>query len=598
MVLVRALMVVLRELWLRKSKSIASSPILVLSYKSHAIDEFLADLVAKEPSKLTSKRLIRIGGQCQDYRLSQFSESAASQRDPEVTHCQKVLKTLHDIRGSIENYFLGNAASFGAFRNEIWNNSDNNESSRRKAAYDATETLMDSIVRYHMLQTTLTSLAVDDSSTSKTTQHIAKALSFLETDKKSGKPSFQIQNKLDDQTAGRDFLQTLMERSKHDSSLDHWGEVLHLWITGSCPLPLCTFSDNEYGHSCPNLALSLENPPLCLEHHCRFLSKNNISCCLPIQDEDSGFCSHHTCKAEECLACICDCDQNQTYCSQHACQQCVAKNVVPAALAEDDPPKNMCSIHPMCLIPACLEFCEGSNDYCPKHLVTTCSATAKRGRPCRGKPINRNIPFCYDHIHLQKAKDVLQRRERSSYFESRIDEEDEKQVPVPSAKQSVSDKCQAKNKKGQDCKGVPLPGQKYCQNHHYKNKAPSFPLPARNQNAGDKTMFAENQDGTDETKQQHDGSVASDEFFDAVQDSAAKDGNDDKHAEILQEVDKLPKETSSNLQKEDGVDQEVKEADPDDKLVVESDEIEDEDDGDHIRHLREVFEIEEGTSFD
>jgi hypothetical protein len=46
-------------------------PILVLSYKNHAIDEFLRDLINSESNNLS---LIRIGGSCKDQALMQFAE--------------------------------------------------------------------------------------------------------------------------------------------------------------------------------------------------------------------------------------------------------------------------------------------------------------------------------------------------------------------------------------------------------------------------------------------------------------------------------------------------------------------------------------------
>ena len=45
-------------------------PILVLSYKNHAIDEFLRDLINAE----SNVSLIRIGGSCKDQALMQYAE--------------------------------------------------------------------------------------------------------------------------------------------------------------------------------------------------------------------------------------------------------------------------------------------------------------------------------------------------------------------------------------------------------------------------------------------------------------------------------------------------------------------------------------------
>jgi hypothetical protein len=80
---VRALMII-RDLWVKKSPSAGSPPILVLSYKNMAIDHFLVDLAKAEPVALSRNKLIRIGGSCKDPRLAQYSERNAFQSDGQV----------------------------------------------------------------------------------------------------------------------------------------------------------------------------------------------------------------------------------------------------------------------------------------------------------------------------------------------------------------------------------------------------------------------------------------------------------------------------------------------------------------------------------
>jgi hypothetical protein len=93
-VIVRAL-IVIRDLWVKKSQTVGTPPILVLSYKNHAIDEFLVDLVQAEPSGQLTNKLIRIGGQCKDQRLVRYSERNAFQADVEVSDCRNTFNTLH-----------------------------------------------------------------------------------------------------------------------------------------------------------------------------------------------------------------------------------------------------------------------------------------------------------------------------------------------------------------------------------------------------------------------------------------------------------------------------------------------------------------------
>ncbi|KAJ9456884.1 Protein cfxQ-like protein [Diplonema papillatum] len=85
-VLVRALMVI-REAWLQINPSVGNRPILVLSYKNHAINEFLVDLVAAE--RLSLRELIRMG-HANDPRLDAFSEKSrwSNTTSPEVDQCK------------------------------------------------------------------------------------------------------------------------------------------------------------------------------------------------------------------------------------------------------------------------------------------------------------------------------------------------------------------------------------------------------------------------------------------------------------------------------------------------------------------------------
>lgn len=44
---------IIRKYWMQQNKSVGTPPILVLSYKNHAADEFLSDLVKVTGSLLT-----------------------------------------------------------------------------------------------------------------------------------------------------------------------------------------------------------------------------------------------------------------------------------------------------------------------------------------------------------------------------------------------------------------------------------------------------------------------------------------------------------------------------------------------------------------
>ena len=83
-VMVRALMIV-RKFWVKVDESVGTPPILVLSYKNHAIDEFLIDLIKAERRLNQSSGLIRIGGGASlDQRLGAFSERTLGRQDYEA----------------------------------------------------------------------------------------------------------------------------------------------------------------------------------------------------------------------------------------------------------------------------------------------------------------------------------------------------------------------------------------------------------------------------------------------------------------------------------------------------------------------------------
>lgn len=84
------------------SPSIGNPPILVLSYKNHAIDEFLLDLVRSEPSMGYGKyphkffgfrQLIRLGGGCNEPELQPFMEKSAMNSAPMV---KRFIQTISD----------------------------------------------------------------------------------------------------------------------------------------------------------------------------------------------------------------------------------------------------------------------------------------------------------------------------------------------------------------------------------------------------------------------------------------------------------------------------------------------------------------------
>jgi hypothetical protein len=385
-VLVRALLII-RRLWLKKSGTVGTPPILVLAYKNHAIDEF----------SLRNK-LIRIGGQCKDPRLVQFSEQNAFRSDAEVKACHKEVEELDHLRESIQATLDGDVASFLSYRHlmfaEYDDSSKHDEKSRLKAAIDATTVLMQSICRREMLKDAIAHLEGDERRKPK---DVATKLSFLELGS-NREPSRVLEQRVNGSN-GSLFILELQKGVSHYYPPLHWGDVLHSWICGKVPLPVCRFMAD--GSTCTQLSMSPEHP-LCDKHRCHFLTTEQDRCSMPSKDADAPLCLYHCCEADDCEAC--KLPNGQTFCKVHACKECVSQGIV-SGLATDDPPRNVCKEHPMCIIPLCLKFCAGNGIYCDDHkLVSNCSALiAKKGRRCRATAVSRYTPYCQNHLHLRQS---------------------------------------------------------------------------------------------------------------------------------------------------------------------------------------------------
>jgi hypothetical protein len=96
----------------------------VLSYKNHAIDEFLVDLVKTIGPSTLRNSLIRIGGQCKDPRLAAYSERVAYQNDVDVKNRRKVFDRLDILKRSIACTMEGKVSSFLSFRHAIFDVKD------------------------------------------------------------------------------------------------------------------------------------------------------------------------------------------------------------------------------------------------------------------------------------------------------------------------------------------------------------------------------------------------------------------------------------------------------------------------------------------
>jgi hypothetical protein len=440
--LVRAL-IIIRDLWVKKSGNGGTPPILVLSYKNHAIDEFLVDLVKAEGASKMRNRLVRLGGQCKDPRLAVFSERAAFQADRDVGICRRRFDVLFKLQKSIQ-IINDEMVSFFAYCHDMFGTIDGSSTDEQKArttaANKAAYMLMVSLVTRKLLSKSLASIEQMNEQ-NDVVGTVADAFAFLELDS-DRQWSPVIENRVN-KNEEASLVRSLVAEVEH-YGLEHWGEIILLWITGKIPLPRCLFTSEE-GTQC-DLFGSSPDLPLCAKHRCHFRGKNEEICHSPCVGERKPFCVNHLCLIEDCTKARYGNDQG--FCHRHGCKRCFELGLI-SGPATDDPPRNSCSDHPMCGYPGCLEFSD--KEYCSSHLEIRCLANTRQGKPCKGNPISRDVPYCRDHVE-HMPKDMVSDDDES------IDDEECKQ-------EYFDGKCHAMTKKGKICKGTPIRGTRFCREH-------------------------------------------------------------------------------------------------------------------------------------
>ena len=155
------------------NSSVGSPPILVLSYKNHATDEFLTDLLKVMGSSLSggskysmpgrfrggNSQLVRMGNPG-DPTLMPYSERSLAHRvDPEVGLREKEVQDLQDLRRACQRA-QRSSSLFQSYRSDMFDSApalDEDEVSRKQktSAYEATQVLYAAIVRSYFLKSTV-----------------------------------------------------------------------------------------------------------------------------------------------------------------------------------------------------------------------------------------------------------------------------------------------------------------------------------------------------------------------------------------------------------------------------------------------------------
>ncbi|KAJ3187506.1 hypothetical protein HDU85_006800 [Gaertneriomyces sp. JEL0708] len=356
-VIVRALMKV-RAIWVRTTKSAGEPPILILSYKNHAIDEFLCDLVRTETTigPFGGTSLIRLGSGCNDPRLAAFKESTATRSEPEVKEKRGQLEALHKLHDQL----AGKADLFSDLSfvkaDLLQQDMDNEHRKKWRALANNTATALSSAIEWiQEEEDRLHSTERDDDddlSDQAKRNMLLKDVERLLT--RRGAPEYRS-------------IDSLYQGVKHYDANLHVQEILLRWLVGWIPLPQCAYGDMEDGNRCLEVALE-QTGALC----CELALDNSQHCEMHLQ-----VCKGTTKKGGACKARAIS--RNLPYCSAHKSQFRSTER-----LPEKRSPGRYAMLD------------DGDEEV---NLVQ-CQAVTKKGKACKGKPLVGKR-FCVDHNQAQ-----------------------------------------------------------------------------------------------------------------------------------------------------------------------------------------------------
>ena len=438
-VIVQAL-IKIRNAWMSVCESVGEPPILVLSYKNHAIDEFLVDLVKSE----RNVSLIRIGGSCNDPNLNMYLEQNQSSYKCKTEKSRNLLRTLHDQKTEHQEMKskLSPISGWDALRGFVPVDMEGADA-LKQAAFQATVYLCSVIVRIREIESYLVrdeecfnSDSSDDTEDEEFTDFWERL--FSESDQDMIKTITQTD------------IETLWNHVTHYNLT--MPEIFFRWMSGFRPLAKCVLAE------CPQVVSSREYK-YCENHLCAYGSDKR---CIYARIPNHYLCKQHACQAEDCRAV--KLPSPQLYCDEHACFVCVKEGCV-AKLGEDEPPRNTCNDHKLCtaLIGegfTCTELSTNNTRFCEEHSKPVCSHVFPDGRVCPKYAACRGISYCDDHKPKPK--------------------------PVTEFKDFTVRTCQAlTSKKKKPCKSKPMDGFEYCRDHAEKYKATPVKGQKNNENVWD-----------------------------------------------------------------------------------------------------------------
>uniref|UniRef100_A0AAV1UG65 AAA+ ATPase domain-containing protein n=1 Tax=Peronospora matthiolae TaxID=2874970 RepID=A0AAV1UG65_9STRA len=452
-VVVRALLIV-RDLWKLKNGEVGDPPVLVLSYKNHAIDEFLLELLHSNPtlnhvSTNTGfrnyyrgsgfKKLVRIGGGCSEPELEQYRERNVACSDPcvqavseRIEDCQVFRETWIKFRDCFTPIFAAHATRVGSAKLLSPEEQKVVQNAVPPASL-AVATLLQVNKSIHTVDKTIDKTErVNNENGDEMKYDVGDIVASLEQQCPVASP-FELARSILEKKAmlkNEDFAR-LYEGVKHYDLDINPQEVLYQWIIGFRPRPVCMYTTTPCYQVCANKSR------FCQEHSCKF-TRDDEHFCNEIVASDRIYCNKHLCSADQCQNCRIS--ETQKFCDDHACFVCLVRSEV-ADVALEEPPRNSCERHPLCwgLDGMCPEVAESNNSFCKIHTEDLyCKWVTKSGKTCRA--IASAGQYC--GTHYSEATRMAARTAKTS-----------------------SETCQAHTRKGKACKGKALSDSSYCRDH-------------------------------------------------------------------------------------------------------------------------------------
>ena len=391
--------------------SVGEPPILVLSYKNHAINEFLLDLVKAEPFV----SMIRLGNDKSEVKLLPYQERNFSQNLPGVVFSKQELIKSHKSLEMYSDFYRSVKSVF--FDRSVFLDFDQDPKSaeaQRQKCYNAVSILLKAIVW-------LDSIIAEPVVSQNTEESSVPLIGNL--------PLHEPR-----------FIQKLHSHVKHYKFPGGNQEILFKFLTDFVPQPHCMYPFEE----CETIVH--QGYVFCVNHTCSYGHEeySDAAPCRNNIEENRLFCQMHVSAVGECEFSRIQLSK-QSFCELHACKICVENGLV-AKKALMEPPRNTCEDHVICSksndFGPCTNLALPNETICEEHVPTGCIRITKRGKKCVGMALSKSIPYCRNHRESRPSPPLLVV---------------EQIVPT-----SI---CQGTTTKGKNCKSKAIEGSQFCDNH-------------------------------------------------------------------------------------------------------------------------------------